>query len=313
MGLTNYPNGVASFGIPQLGSGPFPFTTTGKVFFVHSGTGGDSPGKGTSPDTPFASLDYAVGRCTANKGDVIFAMPGHTETVTAAAGLDLDVAGISIVGLGSGSLRPTVNFTTATTADMDVDAANITLVNILFTAGFDALVAPIDVNAADFRMFDCELRDTTATYQTVDWIVATTAHRMVIDGLVFRGATDAGGETCISINGGDGIRIDNFDLDGNFGTAAIESVTTDSTNLKIGVHSQGNNYIRTRNSADIAITLTAASTGAIDNLFIRLADDAAGTVTECIVGADMNFGNNIYVANADGERVVQFDATASVG
>lgn len=43
-------------------------------------------------------MDYANGRCTANNGDVVFVQAGHTETVTAAAGLDLDVAGVTLGG-----------------------------------------------------------------------------------------------------------------------------------------------------------------------------------------------------------------------
>jgi hypothetical protein len=58
--------------------------------------------------------------------------------------------------------------TTATTADMDVDAANITVSNLLFTGGVDELAGPIDINAADFTMINCETRDVTG--QAVDFI-----------------------------------------------------------------------------------------------------------------------------------------------
>ena len=120
---------------------------------------------------------------------------GHTETVTAAAGLALDVAGITIIGLGNGSNRPTVNFTTAVGADMDVDAANITISNFLFTGGIDALTGIIDVNAADFSMINCETRDVTG--QMTDCIVAdANADRMLIDGWAHRGAAAAGPRRC---------------------------------------------------------------------------------------------------------------------
>lgn len=178
-----------------------PFTGSGKVFVV-----GDSSTANVNmleqlvkpdPDGEIrfhSTIDAAVGACTANAGDVIYVMPGHTETVTAAGGLDLDVAGISIIGLGSGSLRPTVNFTTVVGADMDVDAANITVKNILFTGGIDALTGPIDVNAADFKMIDCETRDVTG--QATDWIVTdANADRLEILGHVHRGAAAAGADT----------------------------------------------------------------------------------------------------------------------
>jgi hypothetical protein len=61
------------------------------VLFVHSGTGSNASGNGTK-ESPLASLDYAVGRCTASKGDVIVLLPGHTETLSSATALALDVA-----------------------------------------------------------------------------------------------------------------------------------------------------------------------------------------------------------------------------
>lgn len=309
MGLTNYPNGVSSFGFPLIGSGPV--LTTGSVFFVNSSTGTDAPGNGTSPDTPFASIDYAVGRCTANKGDVIFAMPGHAESVTAAGGLDLDVAGISVIGLGSGSLRPTVTFSSATSADMDVDAANVTVENILFVSGIDALTGPIDINAADCTLRNIETRDVEGSYQTVDFIVTdANADRLTIDGWVHRGDTaNAGAQTAISIVGGDNIQIDNFDIDGDFGTACIENVTTAAVNLRVGAKSVGN-LARNRNSADVIFTAVATTTGFVNNIFSRLADNAAN-ITEALVGADMQFGPSLPIVNADGEASIQWNGTAS--
>lgn len=310
MGLTKFPHGVSSFGIPQIGAGAFPYTTTGSVFFVHSGTGSDSPGRGANPDEPFASIDYAVGRCTANKGDVIYVMPGHTETVTAAGGLDLDVAGISVIGLGNGPNRPVVNFTTAVGADMDVDAAGIRVENIVFTAGIDALTGPIDINAADCSLINIETRDTTGSYQTVDFIVTdANADRLTINGWVHRGATDAGADTAISIVGGDDISIDNFDIDGNFAVACIENVTTAAVNLKVGARSQGN-LARNRNSGDVILTAVATTTGFVNNIFSRLADNAAN-ITEALVGADMQFGPNLPIVNADGEASIQWNGTTS--
>ena len=75
--------------------------TTGNIFFVHSGTGTNGAGYGQNPDAPVASIDYAVGLCTANQGDRIYVMPGHVETVATASGLAADVAGVEIIGIGT--------------------------------------------------------------------------------------------------------------------------------------------------------------------------------------------------------------------
>lgn len=306
MPISNYPagfsNGVSIRGLPLLNS------YAGNVFWVDSGAGSNG-NKGTF-DRPFATMDYATGRCSANNGDVVMVKPGHVETVTAAGGLDLDVAGVTYVGLGNGSNRPTVNFTTAVGADMDVDAANITMINFLFTGGIDALTGPIDVNAADFSMIDCETRDVTG--QATDFIVTdANATRLYIEGWVHRGAAAAGADTAISIVGGADITIIPKFIDGNFAVAAIENVTTAATNLQVFGSGAYPAYIRTRNAADVIFTAVATTTGRVGpNLNARLQDNAAN-VTEAFVGADMEFFQPINIVNADGESSLQTNITAS--
>lgn len=305
MPFSNFPNGfangVAIRGMPILNS------YGGNIFWVDSGSGSNT-NDGTHV-RPYATLDYAVGKCTANNGDLILVKAGHTETVTAAGGLDLDVAGITIIGLGNGSDRPTVNFTTAVTADMDVDADNITISNFLFTGGIDALTGPIDINAADFTMLDCETKDVTG--QATDFIVAdANANRLMIDGWTHRGAAAAGGASALQLVGGDGSTVRNFFIDGNFDTAAIENVTTAATNLTINGGANGS-YIRNRNSADVCFTAVATTTGNVGpNIYARIADNAAN-ITEAFVGADMQFFQPIAIANADGEVGLNTNITAS--
>ncbi len=145
----------------------------GDIWFVGSAVTGatDATGYGMNPDTPFATLDYAVGQCTSGAGDVIYVLPGHIETVTAAGGLDLDVIGITIRGIGEGALRPYVNLTTAIGADVDIDAASITVENIEFRAGFEDITAAIDVNATDCTFRRCRfIGDTTNDHNALIWI-----------------------------------------------------------------------------------------------------------------------------------------------
>lgn len=256
----------------------------------------------------FTTIQAAVDAATASRGDIIYVMPGHVETITAAAGLSLDKAGITLIGYGNGDLRPQINFTTAVGADMDVDAANITIKNFRFTGGIDALTGPIDVNAANFTMLDCITQDVTG--QATDFIVTdANADGLKIDGWTHKGAVAAGADTAISIVGGDDISIDNFNIDGNFAVAAIENVTTAASNLNIGARSQGN-LARTRNAADVIVTVNAATTGFINNIFSRLQDNAAN-ITEAFVGAAMQFGLNLPIVNNNGEAAIQWNGTAS--
>jgi len=156
MGLTHFPHGIHT---PLIvgGSGAGSYMTTGNVFFVDSGSssGGDSASKGASPDTPFLTIDYAVGRATANNGDIIYVMPGHAENIVSATSLVIDTAGLRIIGLGIGRNRPRLTFT-ATAGSVEMDAANCWLENIVFISSISAVVVGINVNADDCSIVRCE-------------------------------------------------------------------------------------------------------------------------------------------------------------
>jgi hypothetical protein len=301
MAVSNYPNGFANGvtvrGLPLLNSYP------GQVFWVHSGTGSDS-NKGTF-EKPFGTIDYAIGRCTASRGDVIMVKAGHTETISGAAGIAVDVIGVAIVGMGTGTLRPTISFT-ATTSTLTISAASCTLYNLLLTGDVDAVVSPVVVSASDCAIVNCEYRDVTG--QCTDGILTTAgASRLLIDGLRYDGATAAGTNAAIAIVGGDGIVIRNFRIDGNFAVGGIDIRTTATTDLEVS-----DGKFRTRNAADIFIVDTiTASTGIIGpNLFIRLQDNAAN-ITEAITGATFVQHLPISVVNNAGEVGMAINTTAS--
>lgn len=122
----------------------------GNIFFVDSGhaNASDAAGYGLTPDRPYATIDYAIGNCTASNGDVIYVMPGHSEsTSTASAELfDLDVAGVSIIGLGKGDLRPTLTLEVAT-ATIKIAAANCRLSNIRLIGNITDLATGLEITA----------------------------------------------------------------------------------------------------------------------------------------------------------------------
>lgn len=68
------------------------------------------------------TIAAALLNCVANRGDLILVLPGYTETRTTA--LTLNVAGVKILGLGEGTLRPTI------TGNGTIDCVNITAANV---------------------------------------------------------------------------------------------------------------------------------------------------------------------------------------
>lgn len=168
MAISNYPNGFAS-GVMLRGV-PIVQTHPGKVFWVYNGTtglmagqrGGSNGNKGDF-NSPFSTLEYALSQCTANRGDVIFIKPGHAESVTSATSLNFDVAGVAIIGLGSGTKRPTLTFTTANTATIPVTADNMAIQNCKFVGNFLSIEAAFTVDAAaHFTIENCSFTDTSA-------------------------------------------------------------------------------------------------------------------------------------------------------
>ena len=117
---------------------------TGSTFFVHNGTGVDNTDHGKKI-SPFATIDYAIGRCTADKGDVIYVMEGHNEGLGNAQ-ITVDIAGISIIGLGRGSNAPRIDFDNAA-ASIDISANGCTLRNLRLLPSVTIVTIAIDVMA----------------------------------------------------------------------------------------------------------------------------------------------------------------------
>ena len=297
MAVTNYPNGVSSFGIPQLGSGDIPTGT--EYWFVDSNNGSD--GYEGSWDAPFATLDYAVGKCTANVASVIVLKPNHAETLIADSGVDIDVAGVQVIGLGAGDDRPTFTFTTAVTADFKLAANNVSIKNLVFVAGIDALTGPIEVSADDCAIINCEYRDDdTNNYETTDVLVtASTPLRLLIDGFKFVHDGGSGGtqnQSVIQLNGADKAVIRNCWLVADSGTGVIEDATT-SDQILI----ENCTIENSESSPTPAITATATTTGSVRHSSLRVASGTTYVTATTDLQYFETFGTG--TDNTAGEKV----------
>lgn len=252
----------------------------GNVFFVNSSTGTDSSGHGHSPDAPLATLDYAVGRCTANNDDVIVVMPGHAETISATATLTLDVAGITIIGIGKGAARPTFTFATSTAATVDIDAASVHIENLLFVNNIDGQLIVIDINAADVTVQACEFREGSAKQWATGIDVG--ADRCRILDCTFRSAA-AGADNAIKLTAAkDGIEIRRCKVWGDFTDACIHNPTgTVCTNLTIS-----DCELTNLQTGDHSIELVSACTG---NLIRNLYHNDMTQQTGCDPGSCFSF------------------------
>ena len=298
--VSRYPNGIFTSHIIS----PDVTKLTGKVYYACNASqtllppgvklGVDTGASNGSYNKPFASLDYAVGKCLAGRNDLIRLMPGHNESVIEAAGLALDVADITVEFLGEGQNQAKVTFSTDVDADMDIDADSVTLINPKFVAAIDALTGPIDVNAADFKVINGKYYDAT-DIDTTDCIVAdANATRLHINGWRYFKGNEGGTqkESHIQLNGVDDAILENIDIWGDFGTGNIENVTDEVLNIRFK-----NLSLNNTNSGPIpGIVLDSNADGFAENVKIRV---ASGTTYVSDL-ADINWGADCLGFNTDG-------------
>ncbi len=264
MGLTNFPHGVSSFGMPVL-AGSDQSATTGDVFFVDSGAGNgsDSSSAGSSPDVPFSTVDYAVSQCTADNGDQVIVMPGHTEsTVTAAIGID--VAGVWVRGLGWGASRPTFTMT-GTAGTFELSAASTRLSNVRLVPGIAAVVTGVAVSAADTIVEGVETLQ-AAVFEFVDMIdIVAAGTRAVVRSCNLRSLATIGTGSGIMLDGCDDIQIYNNVIMGHFSLAGCIDNLTGSDEV-LGAYIANNHLQNTSSTGgDLVINMDAAATGLLVN------------------------------------------------
>ena len=264
-----------------------PLFTTGDVYHVDSGASAASNGNAaTNPKQPAATLDGAIGKTTANNGDVILVAPGHSETLSAAAAITCDVAGVTIIGMGTGNSRPTFTLDTATTVDIDITAADTQIHNCIFSMNYADIAEVFDVSAAGFVVNKCRFVDTATSMNFVDLIKLTTTDNQA-DRLEFTDnviiSPDTGNNGVLDIGGDiDGLVFSNNYISMGVANAeAIISVATgkDVTNCEITY----NHIYRLNTAGDLLIDSdTTANSGIIAHNRIGHAD----TGSEILIDAD---------------------------
>jgi hypothetical protein len=240
------------------------YSTTGNIFWVDSGAtsgGADSTNYGKSPASPFLTIDYAIGKCTANNGDIIYVMPGHAETLSGATSLAIDVAGIKIVGMGAGYSIPKLTLSAAAST-IAITAENTHLENLwLYDAFTGAVTAGITASAAAgglvLKNIIMEESASNAVF-TLGISVAAAAHHVVIEGLQHYGVAGGAAVSAIKFVGASNFSvIKNCVIYGDFSGAAVDLTTAASTYLTVR-----DNYVHNVDgSAGLTISAHASTTG----------------------------------------------------
>jgi hypothetical protein len=150
---------------------------TGQVFFVDTVNGVDA-GTGNGPNNPYQTLTYALLQAPA--GSTIYVMAGSTITISSTTSLVVATAGISVVGLGYGRARPLFDFTTANTATIAINAANVTFANMRFRGGFLSIAAAFTLTTATgFSLISNMFYDASAILNFLNIVKSTGAANTV--------------------------------------------------------------------------------------------------------------------------------------
>ena len=269
--------------------------STGSRFFVHSGTGVDGAGYGSSPDKPFATVDYAIGKCTASKGDIIYVLPGHAETFAATNGFDVDLAGIAIIGLGWGAQRPTF-LLDDTDAQINIGAASVRIENLRFVAGISAIVAAVQVEGVTDAMFkDCEWNwgGTTGDDMIIGLELEAGAHRCIVENCRFLAEPAvAGAAAAINITGKcDNVVIKNNEFMGDYSTACLNGAAAADEGLMFL-----DNLVHNTDAGEPYLEVHANTTGVIAGT--RGLASAATIAANAVAAAMIHVEN--YVGNTTG-------------
>lgn len=288
----------------------------GKVYYVCNSTTppvGGIAGSNGNPGTyqkPFASIDYAIGKCVAGRGDIIYVMPQHNEVIAAASGVDADVDNITIIGMGTGADQARCTFTAAT-ATFDIDADGVTVTGLWFEATVTAVAVGINVKdgADDYVIANCRFSaETLTTDEFEDAISVTTADRGLIQGNIFD-MDEAGAASAIHLVGAClGCQIIGNYVTGDYSAGCIESITAaqeqlliDGNTLVNGVHG-GLNTVA-------CITLLTGTTGVIQNN--QLYTNVAGAATGAIVADAAFIGGGNWISTTASSAPIAAEGGAS--
>lgn len=306
MTFNNYTNGFAGGLISR--EQYLPDTFAGTVRYVGNHTtnlvgekGASDTNKGTFL-APYSTIDYAVGQC--NEDDTIFVRPGHTETLSAADAIDIDVAGINLIGLGSGSNRPTLTMDNAA-GEVTVGADNVTIENFIINASVTAVLKGINVEdgVAYTTIRNCQFGVDLAGTDEFNHTISFTNDNT---GALVEGNTidmGAAGAVAAIIADADTAKLtirDNV-IRGDYSTANIVGDTTLSTNILI----KGNllvNGVGGDLNAQPGIELLTGTTGIIaDNYIVcNLATKAASIVADTCLLFENYYNEDISGAATGG-------------
>lgn len=222
-----------------------------------------------------STLQAGLARCRSGQGDIVYVLPGHTESISTADFMTNLVAGTQIVSAGKPGASNNPTFTWTTTASTFLlDVADVALVGLtLNMGGADAVVAPITVTGAGCTICGCHIiAGTSATLEST---------------------------TCVTVSTG----ANDFTFAANRMTATGGAVTTAMVSVAAAVARTtivGNRFFTTQSSATTGVIAIGAACTELDvgwNIIYNAVEDGVGIRLADVAATGMIYNN--YAGGVD--------------
>lgn len=294
-------------GVPLYGAD---YPTRGQLLFVDSNVAGSD---GHSPATALATIDAAINKCVASRGDRILVMPFHAETIAAAAAIACDIAGIEIIGLGRGNARPQITWATDAATTIAITAANVAIENLICIGNISNVVAGITTTKKSTRLRGLDFRNAGTNLDFLTPIKALGTTTADNDDLSVRdcrwNTLDADDLEFIEING----TLSRFEcmnnVVNNTGSTAGPLILVATTKLLLQAEIGYNRLVNANTANELFISNDGTTnTGVIHNNFVGHAD-VTGTHDPGWDGGGFRLWNNASasVDNLQGAPIPAID------
>ena len=230
------------------------------------------------------TINAALRQCVTGRGDFIYVLPGYTENITADAWSNLAATGVTVVGIGRGTLRPQLTWTVAgstllmDTANFRIQNMNLYMCGPLAATSALTVTAPITVSAAGCAIEDCFINYGIDADQGVTIGITTTA---AADYFEFKRNTcfcdvTAGSTLTTSfmyLVGADNCEVFDNTIDGATSSTTVGSVRFITT-ASIGINFKRNFIVNKKASSIHAVTQMDGVLGCVMDSGYGILDNA---------------------------------------
>lgn len=265
----------------------------------------------------YTTIQAAVNAAAAGRGDVVLVSPGYDYTLQRAD--SWATAGVHIVGLGEGELRPIIRYD-STGSEVGIGANNISVENLRFLADANSIARALDLDSgfSGAVVKNCVF-DFDSNGQDFRVMIRAGQARSLIEGNEFRAEDTAGAGKGIAIWGGypDYLKIRNNFFYGQFDTvgdtsntagaiAADSAYDSGDTNLS-GLEIIGNRIISTDTASAVLINLGGAGVsirGFVDDNLLATYDTATADTAQVAFGGALPLDNKMITGDSDVQQSI---------